>query len=174
MGEWMSEKERIEDRSNAKVMAERILIPLDDKVNRKAKDSIFVDLFKQPQYLLQLYQVLHPEDTESGEDDLTVVTLENLLLMERYNDLGFMVGNHLIILVEAQSTWSPNIVVRFLLYIADSYNRYIEKNNLNLYSSQKIELSMPELYVIYTGGGDHPDTITLSGDIFGVENCSIV
>ena len=71
------------DRS-AKSMAEKVLLPLDDKVNRNAKDSIFVDLFDRPEYLFQLYQVLHPEDTESKEEDLTMVTLESLLLKQRY------------------------------------------------------------------------------------------
>ena len=135
------------DRS-PKSMAEKVLLPLDDKVNRNAKDSIFVDLFDRPEYLFQLYKVLHPEDTESKEEDLTIVTLESLLLKQRYNDLGFIVGNRLMILVEAQSTWSPNIVVRFLLYIADTYNRYIEKNDLDLYTTKKIQLPVPELYVV--------------------------
>jgi len=48
---------------SAKSMAEKVLLPLDDKVNRNAKDSIFVDLFDRPEYLFQLYHVLHPEDT---------------------------------------------------------------------------------------------------------------
>ena len=160
------------DRS-PKSMAEKVLLPLDDKVNRNAKDSIFVDLFDRPEYLFQLYKVLHPEDTESKEEDPTIVTLESLLLKQRYNDLGFIVGNRLMILVEAQSTWSPNIVVRFLLYIADTYNRYIEKNDLDLYTTKKIQLPVPELYVVYTGKESHPDTIRLSSDIFGVDHCSL-
>jgi hypothetical protein len=34
---------------------------------RTAKDSVFRDLFKIPKYLLELYQSLHPEDTETTE-----------------------------------------------------------------------------------------------------------
>ena len=30
---------------------------------RKAKDSVFVDLFRNKSYLLKLYRTLHPEDT---------------------------------------------------------------------------------------------------------------
>ena len=84
-----------------------------------------------------------------------------------------MAGNRLMILVEAQSTWSVNITVRFLLYLADTYSRYIEKNNLDLYRKKKIELPIPELYVIYTGTGEHPETISLSRDIFGKESCAV-
>ena len=108
------------DRYAGKRMAEKVNDPDDVKVNRKSKDSVFTDLFDHPEYLIQLYRVLHPEDTESDESDLTVVTLDSLMLREQYNDLGFMVGNRLMVLVEAQSTWSVNIVVRFFLYLADT------------------------------------------------------
>lgn len=37
-----------------------------------AKDTVFKSLFSEPKYLLQLYQALHPEDTETTEDDLTI------------------------------------------------------------------------------------------------------
>ena len=149
----------------------RILLPLDEKVNRNAKDSVFVDLFEHPEYLLQLYRVFHPEDTVTQEEDLTIITLESLFLKERYNDLGFLAGNRLMILVEAQSSWSVNILVRFLLYVADTYNRYIEKNDLDLYTSRKVQLPVPELYLIYTGDRKNsPETLSLSKEIFGMEN----
>ena len=32
-----------------------------------AKDSVFTSLFRDPKYLLQLYQALHPEDYEVTE-----------------------------------------------------------------------------------------------------------
>ena len=74
-----------------------------------AKDSIFRDLFKDPAYLLQLYQALHPEDQTTTADDLQIVSMQNILLNQMYNDLGFIVGRtplRLLILLEAQSTWS--------------------------------------------------------------------
>ena len=43
-----------------------------------------------------------------------------------YNDVGFLVGNRLIALVEAQSSRPENIVVRFLLYLGETYHRYID------------------------------------------------
>ena len=43
------------------------------------------------------------------EDSLTDVTIENVLTDNLYNDLGFIVGDRLMILVEAQSTWTMNI-----------------------------------------------------------------
>jgi hypothetical protein len=39
-----------------------------------AKDSVFTSLFREPKYLLQLYQALHPEDHEATEDSIKNVT----------------------------------------------------------------------------------------------------
>lgn len=42
-----------------------------------AKDSLFTDLFRDPKYLLQLYQALHPEDHEATEESISNVTITN-------------------------------------------------------------------------------------------------
>ena len=52
------------------------------------RDSVFSDLFRDKRYLLKLYQTLHPEDTETTEDDLVDVTIQNVLTNDLYNDLG--------------------------------------------------------------------------------------
>lgn len=94
-------------------------------VKRNIKDCVFTDLFGNKKYLRELYLALHPEDTDVTEDDLTDITIENVLVNDLYNDLGFRVGDKLIILVEAQSTWSPNILIRSLLYVATTYQQYV-------------------------------------------------
>ena len=92
-----------------------------------SKDSIFCDLFSRPEYCLQLYKVLHPEDTDVREENIVLMTLSSLMMRYRYNDLGFLVRDRLLVLVECQSTFTENILVRFILYLADTYNRYISK-----------------------------------------------
>lgn len=82
-----------------------------------AKDSVFTNLFSDPKYLLQLYKALHPEDLEATEENISNVTIQNILLDQSYNDLGFQVGTRLVVLVEAQSTWTVNIVLRSLMYL---------------------------------------------------------
>jgi len=140
-------------------------------LNRNSKDSIFCDLFSRPEYCLQLYQVLHPEDTDVREENIVLMTLSSLMMRNRFNDLGFLVRDRLLVLVECQSTFTENILIRFILYLADTYNRYINKMNLNVYGTKKVRLPVPELYVIYHGDrGDKPDEISLSKDIFGVES----
>lgn len=136
-------------------------------VKQNVKDCVFSDLFGNKKYLRELYLALHPEDTDVTEDDLTDITIENVLVNDLYNDLGFRVGDRLIILVEAQSTWSPNILIRVLMYLATTYQKYIDDRNLDTYSSKKVHIPKPELYVIYTGNRKtRPKELQLSKEFF--------
>ena len=144
------------------------------KAKKTAKDSIFRDLFENPKYLLQLYQVLHPEDRKVTEDQISSVTIQNVLLDQMYNDLGFVVKERLLLLVEAQSTWSKNIVIRVLLYLANTWKEYIQNKKLNIYGSGGMLLPKPELYVIYTGERkERPEWIFLSEEFFPGQECFV-
>ena len=137
-------------------------------VKRGAKDSVFVHLFQDKKYVLQLYKALHPEDVDATEDMIEIITLENVLTDNIYNDLGFMIDKRLIVLVEAQSTWTVNIIFRALMYLAQTYQDYIGKEELNVYSSKALDLPEPEMYVIYTGNRKiEKEAITLSEEFFG-------
>ena len=134
---------------------------------RTIRDSVFSDLFGNKKYLLQLYQALHPEDTEATEDDLTDVTIQNVLTDDLYNDLGFRNGDRMMILVESQSTWSVNIIIRVLLYLTQTWNEHIEETKQKRYGSRKLELPRPEFYVIFTGERqEKPEYLNLSKEFF--------
>lgn len=144
------------------------------ETKRTVKDSVFCNLFGESKYLLQLYQALHPEDKKVREDDLKTVTLENVFTDSIYNDLGFVKGNKLMVLVEAQALWTANIIIRALEYLVNSYRRYFSENDMDLYKSKKVELPKPELYVIYTGERKtRPSEITLSDEFFGGEKTAV-
>ena len=84
-----------------------------------------------------------------------------------YNDLGFLFREKFMILLEAQSLWTLNIIIRALMYLAQTYHDYFERTNQNLYKSKKVKMPIPELYVIYTGDRKNvPDVISLSKDFF--------
>lgn len=137
------------------------------EAKRTAKNSVFQDLFQNKTYLLKLYQTLHPEDAAATEDSLTDVTIKNVLTDNLYNDLGFIANNRLMILIEAQSTWTVNILIRILLYLAQSYHEYFQRTSQNLYNSKKVKIPKPELYVIYTGNREKkPERISLSKEFF--------
>ena len=144
------------------------------EAKRTIKDSVFTNLFGDSKYLLQFYQAIHPEDKDVKEEELRTITLENILTDDIYNDLGFIKGDKIMILAEAQSTWTSNIIIRALEYLVNSYRRYFTENGMDLYQSKKVSLPKPELYVIYTGNRKkRPERITLSEEFFQGENTAI-
>ena len=111
------------------------------KAKRTAKNSVFLDLFQDKKNLLKLYKTLHPEDTEATEDTLDIVTIDNVLTDNLYNDLGIMAGkNRLLLLLESQSSWTMNILVRILVYLAQTYHEYFERTEQSLYKSKKVTM----------------------------------
>ena len=140
---------------------------------RTIKDTVFTRLFEDKKYLLKLYKALHPEDDKVTEKDIEDVTIKPVLVESEYNDLGFSVGDRLIALVESQSTWSPNIIIRALMYLISTYHDYFERTNQSLYSTKKVRMPRPELYVIYTGTKEAPGSINLKDEFFGGMPCAI-
>lgn len=134
---------------------------------RKIRDSVFTNLFQDKKYLLQLYKALHPEDSNVTEDKIEDITIKHVLVDADYNDLGFSIGDRLMVLVESQSTWTVNIIIRALMYLIQTYHDYFKRTNQNLYGSKKVNMPRPELYLIYTGDKKNiPDSISLARDFF--------
>lgn len=121
------------------------------KVNRRLKDSVFTALFGEIKYLRQLYAVLVDDQKEYRDEDFKILTLENVLAPDVYNDLGFMAGNQLLVLVEEQSSFNPNMAMRYLLYVANTYQNYIFEQKMNIYETKKLEFPEPKFYLVYTG-----------------------
>ena len=143
-------------------------------MKRTIKDSVFTNLFQDKKYLLQLYKALHPEDTDITEDKLTDITIKNVLTDNTYNDLGFVVReDKIVILVESQSTWTMNIIIRALMYMVQTYHDYFDRTKQNLYKSKKVKLPIPEIYVSYTGDRKtRPSEVSLAKEFFeGEQSC---
>ena len=138
---------------------------------RNAKDSVFCHLFSKLEYLKQLYLALHPDDLSLTEEDFKTLTLQSHLTNELYNDLAFIAKDKVLILLEAQSTWSMNIIVRMVMYLAALWQKYIRHSRQSLYGTKVLSLPIPEFYVVYTGKRkEHPREITLRNDILdGIE-----
>lgn len=77
--------------------------------------------------------------------------------------MGFQVRDKLLLLMEAQSTFSKNLALRVFMYLSESYKEYVDEHKLNLYSSKPIKIPRPELYVVFTGDNKNiPETLHLS------------
>ena len=121
------------------------------QLNREVKNSVFLDMFSRKEYLIQLYRDLHPEDTDITEDELRVVTIQNILTNKPYNDLGFTARGKLLLLGEAQSKWSSNIIFRLWGYGFDSLMNHVMVEDIDIYAKAKADLPDVEAFVIHTG-----------------------
>ncbi len=126
---------------------------LKKQILRNHQDTIFSSLYSDPERILDLYFALHPEDRNRGitVDQIELITLDNIFLAQRHNDIAFRVGDRLIVLVEHQSTINENMPLRMLFYAADEYEKIITSFKKKLYREKRILIPKPEFYVVYTG-----------------------
>lgn len=144
-----------------------IKIQNQEKPKRTIKDSVFRNLFSEPRYGLELYKILHPEDTKTTEEDIAYTTISREITNGIRNDLGMCIGGRYLIMIEAQSTWSVNILIRMYIYLAEIWKNYIVQNGLDVFSTKELDLPVPEFYVVYTGNRkNRPKFLRLSDDIF--------
>ena len=157
-----------------KPLAERMAEQEQIKGKRNGKDSVFTHLFSEAKYRFQLFKTLHPELSDIKMEDIIPLTLTNVIIDRPYNDLALLAGQTLLILVEAQATWSINILIRFLLYLAQIYSDYINANKLDIYGTKAVPLPEPEFYVIYTGSRkDRPEKINFRMEFFDGKEVAI-
>ena len=121
-------------------------------VKHTAKDSFFSSLALANDNLKKIYLSLHPEDTLVKDSDLVIKKIENVIFTGIYNDLSFTVRGKTIVFLEVQSTWSNNILLRFLRYYAELLPSLIDRYLRLQYKSKSMEdLVVPEFYLLYTG-----------------------
>ena len=117
---------------------------------RTFKDAIFKTVFKDSKNIIKLYKELHPEDDESQEKDVQIVTLENYITHGPVNDLGFVINGRVLCLVEAQTKQMAGIILRSLIYLARTIERYILSEGKNIYTIKKGDVPLWEIYIIYS------------------------
>ena len=121
--------------------------------NRMYKSRIFAMLFSDRNELLKLYNAINGT-SDDDPDLLQVNTLENAVYMSMQNDVSFIIDMRLN-LYEHQSTYSPNLPVRYLLYVADVYSDYTK--DMNLYGTKAVKLPTPRFVIFYNGQAEQPD-----------------
>lgn len=129
-------------------------------VQRNVKDRLFRFLFdKDREALLQLYNALNGTDYQDASQ-LQVVTIESAVYVVMKNDLAFILAGTLS-LYEHQSTYNANMPVRFLIYLAEEYQKLVEQAEISLYGTRRILLPTPQCVVFYNGEREAPEEQTL-------------
>lgn len=120
---------------------------------RDAKSRMFIMIFRDKKRLLNLYNVMSGRNYTDPEQ-LTITTLENAIYMSMKNDVSFLIGMRLS-LYEHQSTFNPNMAIRFLFYLADLYSGLLKDDNL--FGTKRVMIPPPRFIVFYNGVDNHPD-----------------
>jgi hypothetical protein len=128
--------------------------------NREYKASVFSLLFGEEDALRGLYEALEgvalPPDLP-----VTINTLEDALFKTRINDISFEAGEKLVVIIEHQSTVSPNMPLRLLSYIARIYEKITAGKKRRWYGKKGFSIPRPEFIVLYNGVDPFPDEQTI-------------
>lgn len=119
----------------------------DNSVKRCFKSQLFAMIYEDKRELLELYNGIsgkHYQDPEL----LEINTLKNAIYMSMQNDVSFLIDSQLS-LYEHQSTYNPNLPLRYLFYISDLYSGMTKDENL--YGTKRIHLPSPQFFVFYNG-----------------------
>ncbi len=68
-------------------------------INRNYKDSVFIKLFSNKKEIIKLYNAIKGTKYNVNKTDIDIITLENVLYMERNNDLCFTIDDKFVVLI---------------------------------------------------------------------------
>lgn len=125
------------------------------RINRRYKDRLFRFLFRNKKDLLELYNAVNGS-SYSNEEELEIITLNDVIFMKMKNDLSFMIAEQLN-LYEHQSTYSPNMPLRGLMYFAQQYEGLIAQRKDDIYGTRVVKLPTPEYVIFYNGKAEQAD-----------------
>ena len=116
-------------------------------VRRDYKARLFEMIFREKEELLGLYNAVNGTHY-SDPEKLEINTLENAIYLSMHNDISFIIDSRLS-LYEHQSTYSPNLPLRYLFYVSDLYSKMTKDSNL--YGSRQITIPSPRFLIFYNG-----------------------
>ena len=110
---------------------ERSVILMTDStgVNREYRDRLFRFIFgrsEKKEWTLSLYNAVNGT-CYTDANALTLNTIDDVLYVGMKNDVSFLIGDTMN-LYEQQSTFNPNMPMRFLIYAGMLYGKYIQTN----------------------------------------------
>ena len=136
-------------------------------VNREYKDRLFKFIFGNPEkknWTLSLYNAINGSSyPDSDAEKIQIRTINDVVYMSMKNDISFLIGNTMNF-YEVQSSYNPNMPMRFLIYAGMVYGNYVKEpeNLINIYSSKQQKLPVPKLVCFYDGSQRAEDKTVLS------------
>ena len=131
-------------------------------VNDEHKDRVFKFLFGNPEnkhWTLSLYNAVNGSSYGDPEA-IQFNTIEDAVYLGMKNDASFIILNELN-LWEHQSTFNPNMPMRFFLYAAKLYEKYIASSEYYAYSSVLQSIPRPKCICFYNGTKEQPERVVL-------------
>ena len=125
--------------------------------NREVKSDVFSMLMIEKKYALQVYNAVNNTNYENPED-IQIFRLEKGISLSMRNDASLILDMYLNF-YEHQSTYSPNMPLRSLLYLAEMYKILVKDKDL--YGRTLIKIPTPKFVVFYNGTEERPSVETL-------------
>ncbi|MBQ4512173.1 MAG: hypothetical protein II969_04215 [Anaerolineaceae bacterium] len=132
------------------------------EINRENKDRLFRFIFGNEEnkaWTLSLYNAVNGTSYQNP-DDIIITTIQDALYMGMKDDIAILVYATMN-MFEQQSTFNPNLPLRYLIYAGMIYSGLIEsgKWKINLYSSKIQRLPVPKCVCFYNGIQEKDDMI---------------
>ena len=130
-----------------------------DNISREIKSSLFIDYFGidevvGKQNFLELYNAIHDTHYTLENCKLKLRLIDDTVYKTYKNDLGMEIDEHLVVLMEHQSTINNNMPLRFLEYITRIYSSIVPGRAR--YYTRIYTIPTPEFFVFYNGKSELP------------------
>ena len=122
------------------------------------KDRLFKFIFGNPEnrkWTLSLYNAVNGTDY-SNADEILFNTIADAVYMRMKNDVSIIIAFEMN-LWEHQSTFNPNMPMRFFIYGGRLYEKYIATSDYYQYSSSLQPVPRPVCICFYNGTKEQPE-----------------
>ena len=141
------------------------------EANRLYKDRVFKFIFGNPEnkeWTLSLYNAVNGSNY-SNPDDIQFNTIEDAVYMSMKNDVSFIILDEMN-LWEHQSSFNPNMPMRFLTYGTQLYEKFTATSGYYKFSRKLQRLPKPHCICFYNGTEEQPEQQILKlSNAFGGE-----
>ena len=145
------------------------------QTTKRHKDRLFRFIFGNPEHkewTLSLYNAMNGSNYTNPED-IEFTTIEDIIYIGMKNDVSFLIKDA-INLWEHQSSFNPNMPIRFFLHAGQLYDKYMNDRDIYRYGRTLKRLPKPKCVCFYNGTESQPEEQILRlSDAFGSDDGDI-